>query len=295
MTTSATWWAICGLLLALGVIALYVGNTPPPPRKAADKSLLAAALDRVPKLGRSSALIASVTAVAGLVVAITTGWIVALFALPVAAVLVPKVLAQPGSNKEIEKLEALEEWTRALSGVLHAQSGLTGALIATLRSTPAPIYDEVELLATRLQAQRPTPEALRAFADDLDDPTGDLIASALILGAEQSGAGLIGTLKPLATSVSKEVSVRRAVEADRGGPRQEARVLTVISVIALTGFLTLTPYGEAYADPLGQGILAIILTTYFGCLWWMYSMTKDKPAPRFLVHHRDDEKIGARS
>lgn len=295
MSPASTWWAMCGLLLALGLVTLYIGSTPPPAHTPTDQTLLTRLRAKLPHLTRTETLGVALSALVGLVVTITTGWIVALFALPVAALLLPRVLIQPSSNKEIVRLEALEEWVRALSGVLHAQSGLTGALIATLRSTPAPIYAEVELLVTRLQAQRPTPEALRAFADDLNDPTGDLIASALILGAEQSGAGLIGTLKPLAASVSKEVSVRRAVEADRGGPRQSARVMTLISVIALTVFLTMTEYGQAYADPFGQGILAIILTAYFGCLWWMYRMTQDKPAPRFLVHHRSDEPVGVSS
>lgn len=283
MSPATTWWAMCGLLIAVGLVTVYIGTTPHTARPTTDRPLSDRVRAGVPELTRTQTVSVAAAALVGLVVAITTGWIVALFALPVAALLLPAVLLQPGSNHSIERLVALENWVRALSGVLHAQSGLTGALIATLRSTPEPIYDEVELLVTRLQAQRPAPEALRAFAEDLNDPTGDLIASALILGSKQSGAGLIRTLKPLAASVTKEVAVRRAVESDRSGPRTTARAMTALTAVALGVFLTTTSYGQAYATPFGQGVLAVILAAYFGCLWWMHRMTKDKPASRFLI------------
>ena len=76
----------------------------------------------------------------------------------------------------------MEEWTRSLSGVLTVGIGLEEALVATLRSAPDPIRPEVTRLVARLRARWSTEEALRMFADDLDDATGDLVAANLILG-----------------------------------------------------------------------------------------------------------------
>jgi hypothetical protein len=69
------------------------------------------------------------------------------------------------------------------------------ALIATLRSAPDPIRPEVTRLVARLRARWSTEEALRIFADDLDDATGDLVAANLILGARRRGAGVASVLE----------------------------------------------------------------------------------------------------
>jgi tight adherence protein B len=73
---------------------------------------------------------------------------------------------------------------------------------------------------SRLRARWSTEDALRAFADDLDDATGDVVAANLILGARRRGAGLASVLDALAESVAADVRARRR---DRGRPGQTAR------------------------------------------------------------------------
>ena len=51
---------------------------------------------------------------------------------------------------------------------------------ATARTAPAPISDDVATLSARIAARTPTETALRRFADDLDDPSADLVVAALI-------------------------------------------------------------------------------------------------------------------
>src|SRR3546814_11541665 len=84
------------------------------------------------------------------------------------------------------------EWTRSLSGVLTVGIGLEQALVTTERSTPSAIRPEVQRLVARLRSRWNTEEAIRAFADELDDATGDLVAANLILAARRRGAGPIG-------------------------------------------------------------------------------------------------------
>ena len=104
----------------------------------------------------------------------------------------------------------MEEWTRSLSGVLTAGVGLEQALRRHpalhpgSRSAP-----EVTRLVARLRARWATEDALRAFADELDDATGDLVAANLILGARRRGAGLASVLEGLAESVAADVRARR--------------------------------------------------------------------------------------
>ena len=92
------------------------------------------------------------------------------------------------------------------------------------------MIDEVSALAARLAARWPTETALRAFADDLDDATGDLVVATLILGARRRGPGLARVLTAVADSVAEEVAMRRKVEAERAKPRTTARAVTLITL-----------------------------------------------------------------
>jgi Flp pilus assembly protein TadB len=176
----------------------------------------------------------------------------------------------------------MEEWTRSLAGVLGAGVGLEQALTATLRSTPEPIRPEVTQLVARLRARWDTEAALRAFADDLDDVTGDLVAANLILAARRRNRSLAHVLQGVAESVAEDVSSRRRVEAGRAKPRGSARLvtgfsLTVLVVLAVTG-----DYVAPYGTPAGQVILLVLLTAYAAALLWMKQMAQGQPFPRFL-------------
>ena len=177
----------------------------------------------------------------------------------------------------------MEEWTRSLSGVLTVGVGLEQALVATLRSTPAPIPPEVTRLVARLRARWATEDALRAFADELDDATGDLVAANLILGARRRGAGLASVLEGLAESVAADVRARRQVEADRAKPRATARWVTMITVGVLVILAVSGTYVEPYGTPLGQVILVVLLAAYVATLVWMRRMAIGRataPVPR---------------
>lgn len=160
--------------------------------------------------------------------------------------------------------------------------GLEQALTATLRSTPEAIKPEVTALVGRLRARVSTEQALRMFADDLDDATGDLVAANLILGARRRGQGLASVLQALAESVAEDVKGRRAVEADRAKPRATARWVTLITISVLVVLALTGNYIAPYGTPLGQLILSVLLAAYVALLLWMRSMAKGKPMSRFL-------------
>jgi Flp pilus assembly protein TadB len=213
---------------------------------------------------------------------VVTGWVLALVIAPVAVIGLPILLAAPPAATQINRLEAMEEWTRSLSGVLTVGIGLEQAMVATLRSTPAPIRAEVDRLVSRLRARWETEAALRAFADELDDATGDLIAANLILAARRRGAGLASVLEGLAESVAADVRARRQVEADRAKPRSTARWVTLISASVLVVLALSGSYVVPYRSPIGQVILVVLLSAYVATLIWMRHMATGKPLPRFL-------------
>ncbi len=273
--------ALAGALIVAGIIGVAVGLRPAPPRMPAPTKPRPGA-GRVASLSRRTRILLLAGTAAGLLVAVLTGWVVAVLVVPAAAAGLPVLLSAPPAAAKIGRLEAMEEWTRSLSGVLTAGVGLEQALIATLRSTPDPIRAEVTKLASRLRARWSTEDALRAFADDLDDATGDVIAANLILGARRRGTGLASVLDALAESVAADVRARREIEADRAKPRATARWVTIITVTVLA-FLSLTgDYIAPFGTPLGQVLLAALLSLYVATLVWMRRMATGSPLPRFV-------------
>jgi Flp pilus assembly protein TadB len=268
--------SLAGGLIAVGILGIAIGLRPAPvvPRSKPTRS-------RFSITPRNRMLLLAGLGF-GLLGWVVTGWVLALVVAPVAAIGLPIFLAAPPAATQINRLEAMEEWTRSLSGVLTVGIGLEQALVVTLRSTPAPIRAEVERLVSRLRARWGTEAALRAFADELYDATGDLIAANLILAARRRGAGLASVLEGLAESVAADVRARRQVEADRAKPRSTARWVTLISASVLVVLALSGSYVEPYSSPIGQVILAVLLSAYVATLIWMRRMATGKPLPRFL-------------
>ena len=270
--------AFGGALVVLGILGVIAGLRERPVRTPAPVRHRLPTI-RVPKRTRwllAAGLVLGVTA------ALLTGWLLAVVVIPVAAIGLPVLLSSGGETEQIRRLEAMEEWIRGLSGVLTSGVGLEQALIATLRSTPDAIRPEVGRLVARLRARWSTEAALRAFADDLDDATGDLIAANLILGAKRRGPGLASVLETLAESVSGDVRARRQVEADRAKPRTTARWVTIITIGVLAVLAFTGTYVDPYKSPFGQLLLSVLLGAYAAVLIWMRRMAAGKPLPRFI-------------
>jgi Flp pilus assembly protein TadB len=230
----------------------------------------------------------------GAAVWLLSGWAVAVVLVPAAFLGVPVLLLAGDGRASITRLEAMEEWTRSLAGVLTVGVGLEQAIIATLRSTPDPIRPEVSTLVARLRARWTTAAALRAFADDLDDATGDLIASSLLLGASRRGTGLASVLEGLAQTVAEDVRIRRAIEADRAKPRAAARWITLLTVGVLVVMAVSSDYITPYRTPFGQLVLGVLLAAYAGCLWWMRSIARGSRLPRFIGARAQSQGVGRR-
>lgn len=221
--------------------------------------------------------------VAGVLVWVVWGWPVA-GAITTATVLGLPILLSTSAVAAagIERIEAVEAWTRHLADVLVAGAGLEQAITVTARTAPAPIASEVDALTARLGAHWASEDALRAFGDDLDDATADLVVAALLLAARRRGPGLGRVLTSLADSVADEVAMRRRVEADRAKPRATARAVTLITLAVVALGAVGGDYAAPYRTPVGQVVLAVIAAGFTGCLAWMRALTLTTTTPRFL-------------
>lgn len=273
---------LAGAMITSGLLLTAVGlrRRPAPPPRPSRRLRLPRWLVRMPRWQRTAAVAAFV---AGLAAAAATGWVVLVILLPLAVVGLPSLLATSDAAPRIARMEAIAEWTRNLSGVLTAGQALEQALHASLRSTPDAIRPEVSQLIGRLRARWSTEAALRAFADDLDDATGDLVVAALILGSRKRGDGLARVLTGLAESVADDVKARRQLEADRTEPRSSARTTTLISVGALVVLGLSGQFLAPFGTPLGQVLLALYLAAYVGCAVWLKRLAAEPATVRFVA------------
>jgi Flp pilus assembly protein TadB len=277
--TAALAAAAAGALVVAGGLGVAAGLHPVPAAPPAPRRR------RRRRVGSGDRLWLLVGLAVGAVLALLTGWLVLLAAAPAVAVSLPALLGAPDSTRRIARVEAMEEWTRAMSGVLTAGMGLEQALVTSLRSTPQPIKGEVSRLVARLNGRMPTEAALRAFADDLDDATGDLLVASLVLAARprlRGAAGLASVLDGLAESVAADVHARREIEADRRKPWASARIVTLFTLGVLVWLVVTGSYVDTYGTPLGQLVLGVLLAAYAGTLWWMRRMSALPPVPRVL-------------
>lgn len=276
--------AVVGLLVAvLGFLPAPVSETKAPSR------VKSAFLGARVRFGRQRMMLAGIGLIGGIILWLFTGWIVWIVIVPLAAVGVPYLLGGGGEQRQLDRLEGLETWTRGLAGLTVAGSSLEQTIIASVNSSPDSIRDEVALLAARLNARWPTRSALRKFADDLADPTGDLIVAHLLLAERVRGAGLANALEDLAQSISEEVGVRRKIEADRAKPRQAIRITTIATVVLIGLMPFISQFMAPYKTPLGQLLLAVWIGLDVVMLLWLKRITAGKPTPRILANLSDSK------
>lgn len=282
---------VCVVAGGLLVVAGLVGSTGPRSGKRLRAAWARATINRssgsvgegstrLRRLARSRWFLAPVV---GLLAWLVSGWPVVGLIIAVVVVAAPALFGGGlQTRRELARLEALQSWTRRLADLRTAGGGLEQTLSASLKTCPEPIRSDVGTLIARLRAGWRIDAALRAFANDLDEPAGDLVVAVLLLDAERRGGGVANVLDDLADTVAEEVTMRRKVEADRAKPRTSARIVTAITFGAAGIGAFNTVYIQPYGTPVGQLILAVIAAGIALCLWWMRRVAAGTRAPRLL-------------
>lgn len=276
--------SVCAALVLGGLLLIVDGSVrrpaapPKPPKRRRARRLRLTGPQKIAGL---------VAAVAGLVVAVTTGWILAVILLPVAALLLPTLLSAGGTSKTIKRLEAIEDWSRHMAGRLGVGRMLEDAIMNSMATVKPAIEPEVRKLVARLRAQWPLEKALDAFGDDLDDAVGDQLVASLKMAANRNNAaGLQAVLADVADSVAISVSHRRMVDSEQSKVRQTVRLVTAISLVVL-GLSAVTGWMAPYNSPLGHAILALLSAAYLGCLIWIRRSSEPPAPPRILAARRE--------
>ncbi|HEX4983482.1 MAG TPA: hypothetical protein VFV63_17380 [Ilumatobacteraceae bacterium] len=187
---------------------------------------------------------------------------------------------------EIERIEALASWIENLRDVLVAGDQPIGAIGATVATCPPIIRPHVRRLVAGLGRQDPE-IVFRRFADDIDDPIGDLVATGLMI-AVRRGARTVGVLTALAEQARQHADRRRLVEAERAPTRREVTMLTAIMaalVVALFVFGR-SEYLRAYDEAGGQLFLAVAVAGYAVLLARVQRLARFPRAGRFLTLER---------
>ncbi|MBW0113816.1 type II secretion system F family protein [Pseudonocardia abyssalis] len=247
------------------------------------------ALDRIRRATANSQTRrrAAVSCLLGLAVWAASGWPVAGMATTIAGMLLPWLL---GGGLVVENrlatLEALEGWCRRMGDMLAGGGaiGLAQAVIVSAERTDGPIGSAVRVLARNLRNGDTEPsEALRGFADAVDDRTGDAVAAALLLALHAQSPGVGQVLRQLADGVSRDVRARRDIEAARAESRQSVRMLLIIQASLLVLLALVPGFAAPYGTAVGQAVMAVLLAGTGAVLVWMRRLAVGQPAPRFLT------------
>ena len=221
----------------------------------------------------------------GAVGLLVTRWVVAGVALALLGAFWDRLVGADSQERVgIARLEALASWTESLRDTIAGAVGLEQAIPATAVNAGAAVRPSLNLLVDRLRIREPLPTALMAFAEDVDDPSADVICAALVLNARLRGPGLRDVLTALAVSAREELDLRRRIEASRKSVRRSVQIVLFIVLGVMTALAVLNRnYVLPYSTFEGQLVLLGVVALLAAGLLWLRSLAAARRTERFLV------------
>lgn len=263
-----------GLLLLVVAIRGTPVKRPKEPGRAPRGG--AAGQDRLLKLG--------VALLVALVTLIATKWVVAAVGALVMMYFFGPSLRPSTTTGDMARIEALASWCESLRDTIAGAVGLEQAIPSSLTAAGPAIHAPLSSLVDRLRTRQPLPEALGRFADELDDPSADLVVAALILNSRLRGPGLRDLLGSLSVSAREELDMRRRVEAARRSTKRSVRIVVGVSLgVSLLITVFNHDYVKEYDTAFGQGVLAVIAVIFAAGFLWLRRLATFKSTGRFLL------------
>lgn len=279
MSTDLVLSVLGGTVLGAGIFVAVVAYVGLPERDRSRPPLL-----RRPTLtGSAARLLRGI--VVGVGILVVSRWVVAAVGLGLLAAYWDRVAGDARAERlGIARLDALASWTESLRDTIAGAIGLEQAIPATAANAGASIRPSLNLLVDRLRIREPLSDALLKFADDLDDPSADVICSALVLNARLRGPGLRDVLTALAQSTREELDMRRRIESSRKSIRRSVKIVLVIVLTVMGGLTAFNhDYVGAYDSFTGQLVLLVIAVLFFGGILWLRRLAMPERIGRFLV------------
>lgn len=280
---------LTGAIAGGGLVLLVLGfTTSPPPRG------LGRPAQRLGTMARRFGKRGSLTLGVGLFSLVVTGWPVAGLAGAVLVLAGPALFGGARAERRAAaRIEAVAVWTESLRDTIAGAVGLEQAILATSASPPPAITTDLRTLASRLRVRTPLPVAMRRFADDLDDPSADLIVATLILNSRLRGPGLRDVLTSLAESARAELEMRGRVTAGRASTRRSVQIVVAVTVVFVFGLVQFNPeYVKPYGTSTGQLVLLIVAGLFAAGFWWLRRLSIFDLPGRFLTGGTSDAGTG---
>lgn len=224
-------------------------------------------------------------AVVGVLLLLLTRWIVLAVAGGCLVFLWPMLFGGTRQEKlAAAKIEALAAWAESLRDTIAGAVGLEQAIPSTVYAASPAIRPTLILLADRMRMRVPLGVALRQFADELDDPTADLIVSALIMNARLRGPGLRHLLGALADTARAELDMRQRIAASRAGTRRSAQIVVIFSILVMLGLALFNrSFVAPYESVQGQLVLLVVVILFALGMMWMRRLSGVRLPRRFLT------------
>jgi len=271
---------------AIGALLTIAGLT--------GRQVLDAPFGSVSRLANSTMLPRlALAAAGGLLTLGVTGWPIGAVMVVGATLSVPGVLGGKAARQRvIDRTEAIASWTEMIRDAIAAASGLEEAIVATASVAPAPIAHEVRTLVRRLEHQR-LPDALVAFGEDLNHPSGDLVVAALVIASRMEASDLSGLLSRLADATRGEARMRIRVDVGRTQVRTATKVIVGV-VAAAVVFLAVAnrTYLAVYGTVGGQLMLAAVGGVFALGGWLLVRMAEIDLPERFTARAGEPTSTG---
>lgn len=270
---------LLGALVGVGVLLVVIGTSEreETPSRPTSKGLA----ERI----QGSARRALLGVGAGLLILVLTGWPVLGIAVGLLVFFAPMLFGGLASEKRaMARLEGLAAWTESLRDTIAGAVGLEQAIPATAYAASPAIRPALVRLTDRLRVRTPLPTALQGFADDIDDPSADLIVATLILNARLRGPGLREVLTSLARSARADLDMRRRIAASRSSTRRSVQIVMGVTVVFVLGLAIFNrSYVEPYSTPIGQVVLVLVIGLFGAGFVWMRRLSEYEMPERFLL------------
>jgi len=285
--------AVAAAALAAGLILIGIGlvgtrRPATPPARSGSRLAAAVGIGLSTRQRRTRQGMIALAVAAAAAAWLLTGWPVGGLLAGLAVLGMPWLFIVGAAERHmINRLEAVETWTRRLKDLVRTGHGLISGIVTSARTAPAPIAEEVAELAAELQAGADPQHALDRFADQLADFKADEVVAALKLHAGDRGQRLSEVLDSVAGSAAKEVIMRRGVAAKRAEPRFVTRFMTALIAIVLVVVFSNGAYARPYGNVVGQLVLFAATLLLVGMLAWIRRLTQPPQRRRFLAAAND--------
>jgi Flp pilus assembly protein TadB len=270
---------LSGALAGGGVLLAVIAIRGVPPKPPKGRGRLDELRDKVLGIRGLIAL------AGGTIILLTTRWVVAAVGFALLILFWDRLSGGAGGERAaIARLEALATWTESLRDTIAGAVGLEQAIPASLRAAAPALREPLITLVDRLHTRVPLPEALRRFADDINDPSSDLVLAALIINARLRGPGLRALLGALSGAVREELDMRRRIEAQRKSTRFSAMFVVGFSVgVAVLLAIFNQNFVKVYDTATGQLVLVVIAALYAAGFYWLTRLARFDMPERILV------------